>query len=148
MGERKATIEEPLGRHLIRLFRNFENELVDGLRRKGYTTLTPGHLDLLRHLDNDGLRAVDLARDAGVSRQAANKMVQTVEREGWVSREVDPDDARSFLIRYTPRGAKLMKQAVALVLEAETRYATELGAKRYRQLKRDLAQLEGLYADE
>ena len=137
--------EQPLGRHLIRLFKRFEGELLQSLRTSGYPTLTAGHLDLLRHLNNEGMRAVDLARDAGVSRQAAAKMVQAVEREGWVKREVDPDDARSFRILFSKAGKNLIARAVEHVTAAEVRFAKTLGKKRYQELKRDLAQLEQLY---
>ena len=137
---------QPLGRHLIRLFKRFEGEILESLRAGGYPTLTAGHLDLLRHLDNTGMRAVDLARDAGVSRQAAAKMVQAVETMGWVKREVDPDDARSFRVLYTDQGLELIAKATELVADAERAFAEELGKKRYDELKSDLERLESLYS--
>jgi DNA-binding MarR family transcriptional regulator len=49
----------------------------------------------------------ELARRAGVSKQAMTTLVRSVEAAGLVARERDPDDARAYRITLSPRGQAL-----------------------------------------
>ena len=48
--------------------------------------------------------ASDVARDFGVSKQAASKLIDTLVIRGYVSRGVDPEDRRRLSLELTDRG--------------------------------------------
>src|SRR6202521_2469784 len=69
---------------------------LDGIRPAQSVGLVP--------LATGGLHASDLADRLGVSRQAVAQAVAALERNGYVTREPSPVDARAQIIELTPRG--------------------------------------------
>ena len=65
--------------------------------------------------DGDGLMVGDLAREVLTQQPTLTKLVQRMEKAGWVSRGADPLDARRTLVFETAQGrsavASLLKQA-------------------------------------
>lgn len=51
----------------------------------------------------------ELADAAGVTRATMTGLVDTLERDGFVRREPDPDDRRMMSVRLTPRGEKFLR---------------------------------------
>ena len=82
-----------------------------------------------------------LARRAGVTKQAMMQMVDDLEEGGFVRRTPDPEDARAKAVRLTARGVRqraLARQAVQMV---ESRIRRELGPRRYAALRSALEDL-------
>jgi DNA-binding MarR family transcriptional regulator len=52
----------------------------------------------------------ELAEAAGVTRATMTGLVDTLERDGLVKREPDPDDRRMMSVRLTPKAEKFMEQ--------------------------------------
>lgn len=67
--------------------------------------------------DGDGLTIGDLAREILAQQPTLTKLVQRMEKAGWVRRGADPADARRTLVFQTPQGqatvAALLGQAKA-----------------------------------
>ncbi|MDP2033099.1 MAG: MarR family winged helix-turn-helix transcriptional regulator [Polaromonas sp.] len=67
--------------------------------------------------DGDGLTIGDLAREILAQQPTLTKLVQRMEKAGWVRRGADPADARRTLVFQTPQGqatvAALLAQAKA-----------------------------------
>lgn len=65
--------------------------------------------------DGDGLTIGDLAREILAQQPTLTKLVQRMEKAGWVRRGADPADARRTLVFETPQGqatvAALLAQA-------------------------------------
>jgi len=65
--------------------------------------------------DGDGLTIGDLAREILAQQPTLTKLVQRMEKAGWVRRGADPADARRTLVFQTPQGqatvAALLAQA-------------------------------------
>jgi DNA-binding MarR family transcriptional regulator len=81
------------------------------------------HVHITRHLGLQGSRLTELARQAGMSKQAMGDLVAQCEAWGLVRREADPLDARAKRIAFTETGMhwlEAFRQAVARV-EAEFR---------------------------
>jgi DNA-binding MarR family transcriptional regulator len=51
----------------------------------------------------------ELAEAAGVTRATMTGLVDTLERDGYVKREPDPDDRRMMSVRLTPQGEKFLR---------------------------------------
>lgn len=131
-----------LARLLLGATRAFEREMIARLAKAGLDMLAPRHLPVLRTLDPAaGTRASDIARDAGVTRQAIAQVVAELERFGIVGQHPDPTDARAKIVRYTPSGLRGYRRALKVFTDLEREQVRRLGADRVTALKLDLRTL-------
>jgi DNA-binding MarR family transcriptional regulator len=136
--------QEHIGRLLLRAHRAFSERALRKLRQRGHTSLSMAHTSLLPHLDVDGTQATVLAERAGITKQAAGRIIADLEREGYVQRLPDPTDQRASIIVFTGRGQQFLVDAYHVKKEIEDEYAALLGEERMRQLRKTL---EALLAD-
>ncbi len=136
---------QPLGRFLILLFRSFEDDLVGRLKRIGYADVSPADLNILRFVKTTGSNSVEIAKLAGVSKQAIAKSVAAIEAKGYLKRQSDPKDGRSQVLMFTPKGRRLVESCILAISEIEKIYERSLGKEEYVKLKLTLAQLIGIY---
>lgn len=123
-------------RLLLRAF-NQERELVlAGLRERGYDeSISIADLSLVANCDHEGHSITQLAKAAGVTRQAASQHVSGVEGAGLVARVPDPDDSRVVIVRRTPEGDELLRRAMEVAAELEDRHRKAMGDEQFDQLK-------------
>ncbi|MDQ2907042.1 MAG: MarR family transcriptional regulator [Chloroflexota bacterium] len=69
------------------------------------------HTTLLSHLDVNGTQATVLAECAGITKQAAGRVIADLEREGYVQRLPDPTDQRASMIVFTDAGRQFLVDA-------------------------------------
>lgn len=121
-----------LGRLLLDAHRAFAAELDASLDERGYPDVRPGHAVVFLHVDRrSGSRLTDLARKAGVSKQAMMLAVDELEVRGYVRRVQDPSDARAKLVRLTAKGRRCASECRRVVQSIETRTRRTLGVRRY-----------------
>ena len=101
-----------------RLFSSFEREEIC------CGTVTPAQCVLLQTLREGDWDISGLASQARVTKGAMTRLVDGLERQGWVARERDTDDGRRVWVSLTPDGKKeadrltrLTEQGVAAILE-------------------------------
>jgi DNA-binding MarR family transcriptional regulator len=71
-----------------------------------------GHFELLRYVrDHPGSHVADLASAFVIGVGATSKIVDRMEREGWVERRPNPANRRSSLLALTPAGESVVSQA-------------------------------------
>lgn len=136
---------QPLGRFLILLFRAFEDDLVRRLEAEGYADVTPADLNVLRFVKPTGSTSIEIAKLAGVTKQAIAKSIAAIEAKGYIKRQPNSDDARSQIIVFTPKGMRLLKICIAAISQIELIYEAKLGKKTFADLKLALTQLMGIY---
>lgn len=123
------------------LFGGFRT-LIDGLHtelaRQGHPGARPVHGFTMQAIGRDGTTASELGRRLGVSKQAAGKTVDGLERLGYVERVDDEADARRKLIRLTPRGIELLARSAAIFDDLRAEWVRALGAQRVRELEASL----------
>jgi DNA-binding MarR family transcriptional regulator len=112
-----------------------------GLIERGHD-LHPSHTAVIPNLPSQGLRLTELAERLGVSVQRAGQLVHALERAGYVEREVDANDARAKLVRYSARGRRLWRDADALHAEIWDELARQLGRAELGRLSTSLAELQ------
>ncbi|MBB6345719.1 MarR family winged helix-turn-helix transcriptional regulator [Nonomuraea muscovyensis] len=122
---------------LLMGFRVLIDELHAELARQGHPELRPMHGFVMQAVGH-GTTAVELGRTLGVSKQAAGKTIETLERAGYVERAVDPADTRRKLVRLTPRGIDALGRSARIFDTLRRRWADELGEDRLRALEADL----------
>ena len=106
---------------------------LDGIRPAQAVALVP--------LIAGGLHASDLADRLGVSRQAVAQAVTALERHGYVTRESNPNDARTRMIELTPRGRQALRVIRSTALELEAHWEQLLGKRRLGELRTTLQML-------
>ena len=136
---------QPLGRFLILLFRAFEDDLVRRLEAEGYSDVTPADLNVLRFVKPTGSTSIEVAKLAGVTKQAIAKSVAAIEGKGYIKRQPNSEDGRSQIIVFTTKGMRLLKTCIAAISQIESIYETKLGKKAFADLKLELTQLIGIY---
>jgi DNA-binding MarR family transcriptional regulator len=127
--------------HLLQeAFRRLDQEITPALEDRA-SELTPSQARALLLVDRAGTRLTELARRAGVTKQAMMQMVDDLQEGGFVRRTPDLEDARAKAVRLTARGVRqraLARQAVQMV---ESRIRRELGPRRYVALRSALEDL-------
>ena len=86
------------------------------------------HIHITRHVALEGTRLTDLARSAGMTKQAMGDLVDQCEAWGLVVRDPDPRDTRARLVRFTPTGLAWLHAFQAAVQQAEAEFREEVGA--------------------
>jgi DNA-binding MarR family transcriptional regulator len=120
-----------LGVLASRLLIGLQDELFDRLAQEGYDDLHPRHAAVLAYLDEDGIRATELARLSGLHKQIVGRMVDELEELGYVERRPDPQDRRAKLIFPTRRGLAQIRRGDEIVADIEARHAREVGGRTY-----------------
>jgi DNA-binding MarR family transcriptional regulator len=89
------------------------------LRPLGMTITHYSCLELLSQ--RPGLSNSELARGAFVTRQSMNVLLQTLERDGFVTRPAEPPVGKALPARLTERGRQSLAKATAAVRSVEVR---------------------------
>jgi DNA-binding MarR family transcriptional regulator len=122
-------------------------QILDALHAHGFSDLNAAHFQVLRWPPPDGQRPVDLAEQAGMSRQAMNYLLGQLEGLGYLERRVDPADSRSRRVYLTQRGTSTIQVIRDAVRALEHAWETEIGTDDWRQLKRLLLRLNEAVPD-
>ena len=115
--------------------------IVSGLNLAGYTDLTLPHIAVFQYPGPDGVRPTTLADRAGMSKQAMNQLLRSLEAAGYITRSDSADEGRARLIRLTKRGHAAYAKIVDILRGIERDWKAELGAKDFAQLKQLLARV-------
>ena len=96
------------------------------IRRHAKTTLTLGNLSALATIvEAVQIRPSDLASKEGIAPATLSRIISNLEQSGYISRESDPDDGRSFFLTATVKGATELielRQARSAALLAQLRH--------------------------
>ena len=83
---------------------------------------------------NDGIGQGRLGRVLGIARSGVVQVVRGLETRGWVRRDADGGDARSWLLTLTPAGRALLAQARRRVRAHDRRVSAALTEAERRTL--------------
>ena len=89
--------------------------------------LTAAHVQITRHLPEQGARLTELAIRADITKQAMGKLVGQCEAWGLVYRTRDPLDARARTVRFTPVGLAWLSAFQEAVAQAEDEMRQAVG---------------------
>ena len=101
--------------------------------------LGPVRLALFRSLDLDGTRLTELARRAGMTKQAMLETVDKAALAGLVERRPDPKDGRAKMVVFTQGGLLVLDHVRDGVAAAERGLTARIGPAFMAELKRHLA---------
>lgn len=109
--------------------------IITELNAAGYDDLRLPHMPVLLYPGPEGVRPGVLAERAGMSRQAMNQLLGSLEGLGYVFRSDDPDEGRARIVHLTKRGRAAYAKIHEILRDIEREWSVELGAKPFAQLK-------------
>jgi DNA-binding MarR family transcriptional regulator len=109
--------------------------IIHDLNAAGFRELSLPHMALFRFSGPDGVRPGVLAERAGMSKQAMNRLLGSLEDLGYLVRSDAPDEGRARIVRFTKRGHAAYAKALEVLREIEREWRAELGPKDFNQLK-------------
>jgi DNA-binding MarR family transcriptional regulator len=112
-----------------------QDELYAHLEQAGYADLTRAHGAVIAHLDDNGIRATELARRSGRHKQVIGRTVDELEALGYVERCPEQSDRRAKLIVPTERGRRVMRLSDEIIDDIERRQSEALGKNAYDEFR-------------
>ena len=109
--------------------------IIKELNAAGFKELREPHMAVLQFPGPDGVRPGTLAERAGLSKQAMNQLLRSLEGLGYIVRSDAPDEAAARIIGFTKRGRAAYSKIHDILRDIEREWSAELGATRFGQLK-------------
>jgi DNA-binding MarR family transcriptional regulator len=108
---------------------------VSELNAAGFRELRLPHMLLFQFPGPDGARPGALAERAGISKQAMNQLLRSLEGYGYIERSDAADEARARIVHYTERGRAAYMKALEVLQDIEREWQAELGSDDFHRLK-------------
>ena len=109
--------------------------IIKELNAASFDELRLPHMAVLNFPGPDGVRPGTLAERVGMSKQAMNQLLRSLEGLGYIVRSDAPDEGGARLIRFTKRGRAAYSKVHDILRDIEREWSAELGPKRFAQLK-------------
>ncbi len=108
--------------------------LLSALNKRGDEEISAAQLTFLAELDCGTNHASELARRAGVSRQAVHKMVRELAALGVLTVTTDDDRRNQKVIMFTEKGEKLMADCRRLIADMDSGLTNHLDEAEVKRL--------------
>jgi DNA-binding MarR family transcriptional regulator len=115
--------------------------IIKELNAAGFDELRLPHIAVLQFPGPDGVRPGTLAERAGMSKQAMNQLLRSLEGLGYIVRSDGPDQGRTRIIRFTKRGRAAYSKIHDILRDVEREWNAELGPQHFAQLKQLLSRV-------
>lgn len=157
MVQRRAGLEVDLnrswrhdnvGRMLLGGWGYFEAALMRRVHAAGFSMVRHVHFNVLRHLDFDGTRIVELAARAGITKGSMGQIVKDCERFGLVELHVDPNDGRAKVVSFGKLGMELMEVIRCAMIDVQAEMTEIIGADDMAIMMRALHLLRSRFTDD
>ena len=112
-----------------------QRRIIKELNLAGFEELRMPHMAVLQFPGPDGARPGTLAERAGMSKQAMNQLLRSLEDLGYIVRSDIPDQGRARLVRFTKRGKAAYSKIHEILRDIEREWSGELGPKQFAHLK-------------
>ncbi len=115
--------------------------IIKDLNQAGFPELSLPHIAVLQFPGPHGVRPSTLAERAGMSKQAMNRLLGSLEESGYLIRSDAPDEGRARVVRFTKRGHAAYSKIHDILRDIEHEWRMELGSRDFAQLKQLLARV-------
>lgn len=114
-------------------------QVVDGIHRgvaeRGFTDVRPSHGFAFVRISSGDATTVEVAEHLGVTKQAASQLVEQLVQRGYLTREADPRDGRSRLLKLTARGWACTRAAEQAAADTVAEWGHQLGPENMANLQ-------------
>jgi len=115
---------------------SIHRRIIHELNAAGFEELRVPHMAVFQYPGPDGVRPGTLAERAGMSKQAINQLLRSLEGAGYIARSDAPDEGRARIIRLTKKGSAAYAKIHEILGEIEREWIAELGPRSFAQLKK------------
>ncbi|MDO8863009.1 MarR family transcriptional regulator [Haliea sp. E1-2-M8] len=126
-------------RHVLAITRQLESRIMESLvethRHRGLRLSFEPYISLAA---SGGRRLSSIADNLGITRQAANAVVNELESLGYVRRAPDAEDGRAKQVILTAAGEKLRADGLQVAARLEAEYEVCLGAAQFEECRNAL----------
>ena len=109
--------------------------IIRELNASGFDELRLPHMAVLQFPGPHGVRPGTLAERAGMSKQALNQLLVSLEAAGYIARSAAKQDGRTRVVRLTKRGRDAYAKISEILRDIEREWIAELGPKQFADLK-------------
>jgi DNA-binding MarR family transcriptional regulator len=109
--------------------------IIRELNAAGFDEVRLPHMAVLQFPGPDGVRPSILAERAGISKQALNQLLRSLEGFDYVVRSDVVGDGNARVVRLTKRGRAAYSKIIDILRDIERDWSTELGPNRFARLK-------------
>ena len=146
MSNKQVTDIEPhraanLRQRLLRASRAVNSAIVSGLQARGFDTLRSTHTALLSNLNLEGASLTEVARRAGMSKQAMGRLADELIRLNYIESRRDKSDRRAVTLVFTEAGLDLMQHSFAVMNDIEKRCAKRISKGSFQELLESLSKI-------
>ncbi len=124
-----------LGRLIDDLHFFFDTQALKYLRESGFPMIKSADAHVMRTMRFEGSRITDMARNAGISKQAMSKLVAAFIANGFLTWAGDPNDKRNRIVSVTDAGRDLLTCGIAALQRAEQDIADIVGTQEMEKLR-------------
>jgi DNA-binding MarR family transcriptional regulator len=109
--------------------------IIAELNAAGFEELRLSHMAVLQFPGPDGARPIELSERAGMSKQAMNQLLRSLEGAGYIDRVDSPHQGRARIVHLTDRGHAAYAKIHGILRTIEEEWKSELGTEGFAQLK-------------
>jgi DNA-binding MarR family transcriptional regulator len=115
--------------------------IIRELNDAGFKELSLPHMAVFRFPGPDGARPGVIAERAGMSKQAMNRLLGSLEDLGYLVRSDAPTEGRARIVHFTRRGHAAYARAIEVLRDIEREWIAVLGPRDFAQLKKLLGRV-------
>jgi DNA-binding MarR family transcriptional regulator len=119
-------------------FRSLMDEMHARLAKRGVRDIRPAYGFVLLAARERPLGVGDVGELLGTTKQAASKLVDNLEADGYVTRVASKSDARERRIELTARGHQLLEKVEVIYRELEREWSEIIGRDRVEAMRADI----------
>jgi len=124
-----------LGRHLYVVYWHMHDWSRKKWAEDGWSDITTDHIKLISMIaGGERMSNAELAKKAGVTKQAMSQMVNLMEKRGVLIVEQDPNDSRAKLISLSKYGVEFMLYFSSCTEELMKHYTKIIGSEKMKLL--------------
>jgi DNA-binding MarR family transcriptional regulator len=112
----------------------FDDALQENMEIQGYAPTTRAISFILLNIAHGERRAINIARNLGVSRQAVSKMLIDLQRSGMLEMREDPEDQRSKILEFSAKFAKRGAACAEVLAQLEREVGRRVGRGRFQAM--------------
>ena len=109
--------------------------IIRELNAAGFDDLRMPHMAVIQYPGPEGVRPTVLADRAGMSKQAMNQLLRSLEGLGYLARSDSSDEGGARIVRLTKRGRAAYVKVHDILRDIEDEWKAELGPKAFATLK-------------
>jgi len=137
--------EDDLGLLCLVVANGFSEAVLQRLASAGFGDARMGHGYIVQGLLAGDRTVSQLADRLGITVQAVSKTVLEMEQLGYIARERDPADGRSWVLRLSARAEESVSESRRARLAVATEVAAALGEERVSELLEQLRSVASLF---